>query len=45
MQHTLDSASHMGMGVVKQYDTLHEHARTLSLDGNTEAVENSTTAL
>jgi hypothetical protein len=46
MQHTLlDSASHMGMGVVKQYYTLHENARTLPLDYNSKALENSAVVL
>jgi hypothetical protein len=34
-QHVLDSADHMGMGIVMQHEeTPHGHAGTLSLDGN-----------
>jgi hypothetical protein len=35
----------MGMGVVMQHNTPHEHANTLSLDDNIKVSKGSTTAL
>jgi len=45
-QRVLDSARHVGTGVfVRRDDTSCEHARTLSLGGNTNVLEHCTTAL